>query len=259
MPHQELYKRIIAENTDNQTPAQYFKDLTDNYPYFTAPHFLLLKETPESDSNYKKIVARTSLHFNNPYLLKFRLTDKKEVAIAEENKSIVVPEQIIPLKEEEVLNEPVELEILSSNAEASVSEPVKKSEEITEASKNEELIFEPLHTTDYFASQGIKLSEEVQTADKLGKQLKSFTDWLKTMKKVQAGKLPEGSTQIDVAVQSLAEKSNKGQEILTESMAEVYAKQGKLGKANEIYKKLSLLNPAKSAYFAAKIELLKEN
>lgn len=27
--------------------------------------------------------------------------------------------------------------------------------------KKEELLFEPLHTTDYFASQGIKLSEEI--------------------------------------------------------------------------------------------------
>ena len=47
------------------------------------------------------------------------------------------------------------------------------------------ITFEPMHMVDYFASQGIKLSEEVQPADKLGKQLKSFTEWLKTMKKVQ--------------------------------------------------------------------------
>ncbi len=259
MPHQELYNKIIVDNTDNQIPAQYFKELTNKYPYFSASHFLLLKETPESANEYKKIAARTSIHFNNPYLLKFRLTDKKAEEIAEEIKSTVLPAQINAVNEEVVLNEPVQPETEISNSEAASPEPVKKSEEIVEVNKKDELIFEPLHTTDYFASQGIKLSEEVQTADKLGKQLKSFTDWLKTMKKVQAGKLPEGSTQIDIAVQSLAEKSNKGQEILTESMADVYAKQGKLGKAQEIYKKLSLLNPAKSAYFAAKIELLKEN
>ena len=41
-------------------------------------------------------------------------------------------------------------------------------------------------------------------------------------------------------------------------MAEVFIQQGKIEKAHDIYKKLSLLNPAKSAYFAAKIELLKE-
>ncbi len=259
MPHQELYNKIIAENTDNQLPAQYFKALTEKYPFFSTPHFLLLKETPESDTNYKKIAATTSLHFNNPYLLQFRLTEKKEVVHAEEIVNNMLPQQTIQVKEDVFVNEPAKQENVSSSADVMLPEAEKKSTEIEVPVTADELIFEPLHTTDYFASQGIKLSEEVQTADKLGKQLKSFTDWLKTMKKVQAGKLPEGSTQIDVAVQNLAEKSNKGQEILTESMAEVYAKQGKPGKANEIYKKLSLLNPAKSAYFAAKIELLKEN
>jgi hypothetical protein len=40
-------------------------------------------------------------------------------------------------------------------------------------------------------------------------------------------------------------------------MAEVFARQGKMAKASEVYQKLSLLNPAKSTYFAAKLENLK--
>jgi hypothetical protein len=58
-------------------------------------------------------------------------------------------------------------------------------------------------------------------------------------------------------VQLLAENSNAEAEVLTESMAEVFARQGKIGKASEVYQKLSLLNPAKSTYFAAKLENLK--
>ncbi len=121
--------------------------------------------------------------------------------------------------------------------------------------KEETLLFEPLHTTDYFASQGIKLSEIVQPTDKMGKQLKSFTEWLKTMKKVHT----EEQTQkildkpLDAKVQNMAEKSNIEEEVVTESMAEVYLQQGKKQKAKEIYQKLSLLNPAKNAYFAAKL------
>ena len=41
-------------------------------------------------------------------------------------------------------------------------------------------------------------------------------------------------------------------------MAEVWKKQGNKAKAEEIYDKLSLLDPAKSSYFAAKIEELKK-
>ncbi|HMX36056.1 MAG TPA: hypothetical protein PKA94_02160 [Ferruginibacter sp.] len=118
-------------------------------------------------------------------------------------------------------------------------------------------LFEPMHMVDYFASQGIKLSEEIQTADKLGKQLKSFTEWLKTMKKVHAGS-EQAAGASDKTVEDLAEKSNVGNEVITEAMAEVFARQGKRAKATEVYQKLSLLNPAKSAYFAAKIENLKD-
>ena len=130
------------------------------------------------------------------------------------------------------------------------------SENKPEAQK-EELLFEPLFATDYFASQGIKLSEEVQASDKLGKQLKSFTEWLKTMKKVNVDKLPDVSEATQKAVEHMAEKSNKTEDIVTEAMAEVFIQQGKNSKAIEIYEKLSLQIPSKSVFFADKIKNLK--
>jgi len=126
------------------------------------------------------------------------------------------------------------------------------------------LAFEPLHTTDYFASVGIKLSEEEKSADTLGKQLRSFTEWLKTMKKVHAGQVPvvatptADSTAAENSIQKLAEKSNEEDQVLTEAMADVLLQQGKELKAIEILEKLSLLNPGKSTYFAAKINQIKE-
>ncbi|MEP7111500.1 MAG: hypothetical protein ABI760_26130, partial [Ferruginibacter sp.] len=121
------------------------------------------------------------------------------------------------------------------------------------------ILFEPLHTTDYFASLGIKLSGDITPSDKLGKQLKSFTEWLKTMKKIHNDQLPEQIGQNEISVQKLAEQSNKEAGVVTEAMAEVLLHQGKAEKAMEVYKKLSLLNPSKSAYFAAKIDQLKEH
>jgi len=117
--------------------------------------------------------------------------------------------------------------------------------------------FEPLHTIDYFASQGIKIKEEALMNDKLGKQMKSFTDWLKSMKKLHPGKLPEQNEVIERIIQASAEESNADAEILTEAMAEVLLKQNKREKAIAMYQKLSLINPSKSAYFASKIESIK--
>lgn len=122
-------------------------------------------------------------------------------------------------------------------------------------------LFEPLHTTDYFASVGIKLNDEIKPGDRLGSQLKSFTEWLKTMKKLhptQTGNAAETSEKQNNNIQQLAEKSNKEDEIITEAMADVLMQQGRIDKAVEVLKKLSLLNPSKNTYFAAKIDKLKE-
>jgi hypothetical protein len=118
-------------------------------------------------------------------------------------------------------------------------------------------LFEPLHTIDYFASQGIRLTLDENPTDLLGRQLKSFTEWLRTMRR-----LPQKDREIipdrvaEQNIQNFAAHSIEGKEPVTETMAEVLAKQGMPERARIVYEKLSLLNPEKSAYFAAKIEQL---
>jgi hypothetical protein len=77
------------------------------------------------------------------------------------------------------------------------------------------------------------------------------------MKKLHPGQLPEQNEVIEKLIQTSSEASNQSVNVLTEAMAEVLVKQGKSEKAIEMYQKLSLLNPSKSAYFAAKIESIK--
>ncbi len=122
-----------------------------------------------------------------------------------------------------------------------------------------ELSFTPYHTIDYFAAQGIKLGEEQNSADRFGTQLKSFTAWLKQMKRLP-GATAKGNITIteEKSIEQMAEQSLQGENADTEAMAQVWAKQGNAKKAIEIYKKLSLQIPAKSAYFAAKIDHLKK-
>jgi hypothetical protein len=124
---------------------------------------------------------------------------------------------------------------------------------------NTELVFQPLHTSDYFASVGIKLGDEIKAADRLGRQMKSFTEWLKTMKKLhpEALQTAHSIADSDEKVAALAAASNQNNEVITEAMAEVLVQQGKTSQAVAVYEKLSLLNPGKSAFFAAQIKKLK--
>ena len=119
-------------------------------------------------------------------------------------------------------------------------------------------IFEPYHTVDYFASQGIKISNELKPNDRLGLQLRSFTEWLKTMKRLPETQIEQQLDEVSQQnIQEFASHSLDDKEVVTESMAEVLLKQYKYAEAVKIYEKLSLLNPSKRAYFAAKIEQLK--
>lgn len=56
----------------------------------------------------------------------------------------------------------------------------------------------------------------------------------------------------------VSQRSNMDEEeIVSETLAQLYAKQGNIAKATHIYEKLSLVNPEKSRYFAAQIQQLK--
>ena len=63
--------------------------------------------------------------------------------------------------------------------------------------------------------------------------------------------------ELEKAIQNIAKTSIEAKEIVTETMADVFIKQGKVSKAIQLYIKLSFLDPTKSTYFASKIQQLK--
>jgi hypothetical protein len=125
----------------------------------------------------------------------------------------------------------------------------------TSSDSEDELLFQPYHTVDYFASQGIKVDAMLQPTNRFDRQLMSFTQWLKTMKRIQH----QGEAKPnDPAVDAQADASVAAKEVVTEAMAEVLEKQGKHAQAIDLYTKLTLLHPEKSVFFAAQIEKLKQ-
>jgi hypothetical protein len=112
---------------------------------------------------------------------------------------------------------------------------------------------EPFHTIDYFASQGIKAEKpkENSPSNHFDNQVKSFTEWLKTMKKLH---YQPATAYTDPLVEKKARQSLQEGEIVTETMADVWLKQGNFSEAVKIYQKLILIHPEKSHYFAALIK-----
>ncbi len=152
-----------------------------------------------------------------------------------------------------------------------------------------EPMFEPAYIEDYFMQQGIKVSGEmpaqieelrpkpIDARDRSLMVMMSFTEWLlhfksasekqkeeaegqkavKTMWQMEklAAALEEENEEIPENVFEMAVNSITREEgLASESLAEIYIKQQKFEKAVEMYRKLSLRNPQKNAYFAQKIE-----
>jgi tetratricopeptide (TPR) repeat protein len=145
---------------------------------------------------------------------------------------------------------------------------------------------------DYFSSQGINVSNDIPAfaaennnedtqVDKSLMVVMSFAEWLQFLqrktkkeqeeeedkralkalwqKQKMAEAIEEENDEIPATVFEMAVNSISREDgIVSESMAVVYEKQGKIAEAINIYKKLSLNNPEKSTYFAEKIENLQK-
>ncbi len=167
----------------------------------------------------------------------------------------------------------------------------------TEEESNEENLILPIYTEDYFLHQGIQVSNNIPEtpksehieADQAAEvapgplmRVMSYSEWLmhfkthgekareeehdqkalKTMwqKEKLAAAIEEENEEIPENVFEMAVNSITREEgMASETLAAIYANQGKYDAAIDMYKKLSLRNPQKSAYFARKVEeILKE-
>lgn len=246
----QLAQSLLRKASLEDCTLDEVRAFADRHPYFGAAQLLLTKKMQlEQSAEYDAQLQKTFLYFHNPLWVEQLLNEGGQAVLQGQP----VTEKQIPAGSDS------ETPVTAGTSLPAI--PVQEPETMVAEppAPAEELAFEPYHTVDYFASQGIRLREEEKTGDKFGQQLRSFTEWLKTMKRLPAAEIARNvAPQAEKQVEQLAEHSLDSREVVTEAMAEVWEKQGNAEKAIDIYRKLSLLEPAKSPYFAAKIDALKK-
>lgn len=250
--NQAIEKDLIQSlraKSNSPDGKEMMESLLKKFPSSPLLHFLFLKEIRQDEPvSLNREIARHDIYFSNLPWLKYLLDAPHESTGFEEN---VETNEFADAGHNEMISDKMS-HMLESQAKA-LQEPVAEDEPMP-------ISPQAYHRIDYFASQGIRLEEQAGIQNAIDLKVRKFTDWLKEMKRisphpVDLGTREESTAQVEgFAASSLEAKD----EIVTEAMAEVLLKQGKIVEAKVIYEKLSLMNPSKSTYFAAKIEKLNQ-
>lgn len=195
--------------------------------------------------------------------------DSEEEITVTEDEVIATPVQAAPVIEAPVqVAAPVEPAAAPA---AEATDAIKIFPLDTTAPAEGSLTFQPLYSDDYFAYKRLKDPVNAELiSDKGAAEMKSFTSWLRDMKDTFAEKASkkwyqeqmhrsyeDADPEVSAAVEKMAMSSiTLNNDIVSETLAEIWARQQQYQTAILIYQKLSLLNPNKSAYFAQKIKEL---
>ncbi|KAI9450001.1 hypothetical protein F5148DRAFT_1291110 [Russula earlei] len=240
---------------------QYTPIVFDPYPFMPEPE-AATTIIPAAEEKEETIEAAPLLPTEEPYT--FFFAEKEQEETTEDNNVVFLSEQYshiygqesaeedteeMPGTEEEDIIAAQKISSVLNNQLADFHKPVEEDAKFAFEA-------EPSHLVDYFASQGIKIDLTTEPQDKLTSHLRSFTSWLKKMKRPEIQDL-DTDPRLENAVQDIARTSIESREVVTETMADVFIKQGQIDKAIQLYIKLSFLDPDKTVYFANKIQQLK--
>jgi hypothetical protein len=280
-----LFKHYVRDpHSVPQDAAKDLESVVEQFPWFQAARVLLARSMKNGNQiRYPEVLKDAALHTGNRSLL-FKLLNQESTE--EPHTETNLPANTVP--EPEFVSPPESFPAIDSAekpfqiAPAPEETPVKEApvvslqfgqaEAISQKKDNPFEQHVPDKTTDTFSGWLLrfKLSGTNETpivkdrtieesvSETVGSSaedvaLTNLIDtFIKTEPRIGKPEKRDFFSPINMAKKSAEDKN----EIVSETLAKLYADQGNLEKAVDAYKKLSLLNPAKSTYFAALIEKL---
>jgi predicted Zn-dependent protease len=238
----QLKEILSRANNLEKSDVLLLKKMQENFPFFQLPHALIARyEFQKESQNSENTLGWAAITSPDRIWLR-QLIHQKPTVQTESKDDDLLPENLT--KPAEGASQTAKLLQLEKGLKSNGPTPEEKPKPKTRRRKasGDDLI------------ESIKKKEKKQIVDAKKKEqidlIKAFSKKdikMATIKEIEANQnkenLAESSTQIK-------------EELITESFAKLLIKQGKNQKAVEIYEKLSLKFPEKSAYFANLIQNL---
>ncbi|WP_282038952.1 hypothetical protein [Saccharicrinis aurantiacus] len=283
---------------DEKSLAQ-LKEVIEEYPFFQMGRMLMLKNLHQLDhikfnSELKHSAAyiadRSKLFFLLHKIETLEHLEKEPTEEIDDEVSVAPQTDIAAPEPDEKKQKQITLTDNYLNASDELSDDIGLSLKInnpqSETKENkalDEIVLPAADLLDYERSitPAYSLNELEELNEKPDSSNHSFSDWLFMMKnkKAKAKKVKEVNKKMDLIENflstdpkitpnpskpkkeiDLSESHNKvSEDIMSETLANIFVKQGHNNKAISILEKLRLKYPEKNAYFARRISELKEN
>jgi tetratricopeptide (TPR) repeat protein len=250
MNKQDLYN-ILSNNKVNYSPIELLglKKLATDYPYFQLAQLVYSKALyVNKDGNFKTQLSFTATNINDREAL-FSYIYSEYTVTTIEDKSIKptvekIQKPIIEKEKEEEteIKKPI-TQALQNNEGKEVKSKVELMKVVSDRLKEEEERKE---------EKGEKRKEEGEKREEKVSSIDLVEKFIKLRPEINRPGDKDYNNEIEIANESLEEDY----ELVSETMALLFEKQGHIKKAIKIYEKLILIYPEKNTYFAARISEL---
>jgi tetratricopeptide (TPR) repeat protein len=212
------------------------EDVVENFPYCQLAHLLIAKANYDQSSMLaqQKLKKAAAYAINRDVLKKLVLSYRQPVAIQPVVSEPSFPEiSAVAVAEAPIVAAPEELPVIFDLPHS-----------------HEDKLINELETT----LTPVELSAEDQIkALERKRQLELIENFIKAAPRIRSPRTDDAT----FPDKDLSEKSaSQNKKLISESLAKIMLKQGKIEKAVEIYQELICKYPEKKAYFAGKIEEL---
>ena len=257
-----LHEWIVSPEKVSQDAFPGLKDLVSMYPYFQAGWALMAKALKTgNDARFYEEIKTAALHSGNRSVLFDLLHEKrrqKEIQTSLEPKIPINKEDInesFPFQEFEFANERTEKQLIEQIQDY----PEIENESQHSPGKEKRSTYSFFEWLEILQGKQFANQSEAQNDQSIAGSIESrlspseiIETFIRTEPKISKPDKKAFFSPISMAKKSIEDHN----EIVSETLARVYADQGNVQKAIQVYEKLSLLYPEKNTYFAALVEKL---